>query len=207
MRRVPWLQFGEDALLLARFKPHYWERTDEYALTLTDRFRNERGVRLYILEGYEPDSMEKGSESWQFPDGSRDADRNFAVVGFGHRKKLPVASYGVFRQTNPYGIAAYAQSFIYNANPNPRTTGNGFQPRVSFDTLNWINAVRDHPGQRPRNNTYPVPQVVEPRVRINWQVKLVPASRVTESLWWQKGDLGEIMWRTTPLHLDISSTH
>ncbi len=207
--RVPWLKFGEDALLLARFKPHYWDRTDEYALMLADRFRRERGVLLYHLDGYDPDKIEKGSERWQTAAGSREADRLFAVVGFGHRARMPVASYGAFRQANPDGIAAYAQAFIYNANPNPRTAGGGFQPEASFDTLNWFNRVRDHPGERPSDTDRysPIPDVPEPRIRINWQVKLVPTTRVAESIWWQKGDLGSIMRRTTPFHLDISGTH
>ena len=142
-------------------------------------------------------------------DGSREADRQFALIGFGHRPKLPVASFGAFRQTNPDGIAAYAQAFVYNANPNPRTTGGGFQPRVAYDTLNWVNAVRDHPGQRPSDaDRYsPIPNVPEPRVGVNWQVKLVPTTRVTDAIWWQTGDLGTIMRRTTPFHLDLSGTH
>lgn len=205
--RVPWLQFGEDALLLSRFKCHYWDRTDRYALLLADRFRNERGVRLYHLDGYDPDRQEKGSERWQTAGGSREADRMFAVVGLAHRGPLPVAGLGVFRQTNPDGMAAYAQAFVYNANPNPRTTARGFQPVVSYDTLNWVNRVRDHPGQGPTDDTYPVPSVPEPRVRLNWQVKLVPATRVTDSIWFQKGALGKVMRRTTPIHLDISGTH
>ena len=120
-----------------------------------------------------------------------------------------MASFGVFRQTNPNGMAAYAQAFTYNANPNPRTTGGGFQPGVSYDTLNWLNAVRDHPGQRPLDDdTYsPVPNVPEPRIRVNWQVKLVPATRVTDSIWFQQGDLGTVMRRTTPIHLNLSGTH
>lgn len=205
--RVPWLQFGEDALLLSRFKAHYWDRTDQYSLLLADRFRRERGVRLYHLDGYDPDRQEKGTERWQFASGSREADRLFAVVGFSHRPRLPVAGLGVFRQANPDGMAAYAQAFIYNANPNPRTAGGGFQPVVAYDTLNWINRVRDHPGQRPRDSSYPVPSVPEPRIRVNWQVKLVPTTRVADSIWWQKGDLGTIMRRTTPFHLGLSGTH
>ena len=207
--RVPWLKFGEDALLLARFKPHYWDRTDEYALTLADRFRRERGVRLYHLDGYDPERQEKGTERWQTAGGSREADRLFAVVGFAHRGRLPVAGLGVFRQANPDGMAAYAQSFVYNANPNPRTAGGGFQPVVAYDTLNWVNRVRDHPGQRPRDTEryLPIPNVPEPRVRINWQVKLVPTTRVAESIWWQKGDLGQIMRRTSWVHIPLSGTH
>ncbi|MCU0703142.1 MAG: pilus assembly protein TadG-related protein [Fimbriiglobus sp.] len=207
--RVPWLRFGEDALLLARFKPHYWDRTDEYSLTLTDRFRREGGVLLYHLNGYDPDREEKGSEEWQTADGSRQADRQFAVVGFGHRGRAETASYGVFRQANPHGIAAYAQAFVYNANPNPRTTGGGLQPRVAYDTLNWVSPVFDHPGQRPvdTDRYSPIPNVAEPRVRVNWQVKLVPATRVADSIWFQRGELGEVMRRTAPFHLGMTGTH
>jgi len=58
------------------------------------------------------------------------------------------------------------------------------------------------------DDTYsPVPNVPEPRIRVNWQVKLVPATRVTDSIWFQQGDLGTVMRRTTPIHLNLSGTH
>jgi hypothetical protein len=205
--RVPVLQFGEDALLLSRFKCAYWDRTDEYTKTMTDRLRKDHSVRLYIVEGWTPDGTAKGRETWTRADGSREADKLFCVLGFAHRPAPTVTSFGIFRQANPHGTAAYAQGMAYNANPQSPGGSSAYQPQVGWDTLNWDNRVREFPGERPRDDSYPVPTVEEPRVRVNWQAKLVPTTRLAESIWWQKDDLGRVLRHTPPFHIDLTGAH
>lgn len=183
--RVKWLQFGEQALLLSRFKCFYWDLTDQYTETITTRLRAGRffAVRPYILQGWEPGGIEKGNEVWTRADGSRKADTLFATLGFAHRGPTRVTSFGIFRQPNPDGILAYSQGMVYGGNRQTGGSPPGFQPRVGWDTLQWDNDVRDWPGQRPVDlETYPVPYVPEPRVKVNWQAKLVPTTRLHEAV-------------------------
>jgi hypothetical protein len=103
---------------------------------------------------------------------------------------------------------------VYNANPQRNSTPNGFQPQIGWDTLNWENAVREFPGLRPNDDSYPVPDnVVEPRVRINWQAKLVPVSRLNEPAFLAVaagGLYGKPIQRVSPAFLldrPITKTH
>ena len=191
--RVPFLRFGEDALLLSRFKCFYWDRTDEFTLKLTARLHLGKalpddsgnklfGVRPLVMKGWQPNATpQKGKEDWTKATGSARADELFGTVAFADRPTLPMTSGRIFRQPNPDGLTAYAQAMVYNANPQRDSSPNGFQPQIGWDTLNWENAVREFPGLRPNDDSYPVPDnVAEPRVRINWQAKLVPVSRLNE---------------------------
>jgi hypothetical protein len=212
--RLPMLRFGEKALLLARFKVHYWQRTDEFTLTLTRRLKQGGGllaVNPYILEGLDLDRIDKGQETWTQASGSREADRLFGVIGFAHRRKPKIAAGGIFRQSNPDGLVGYAQGMIYNANPQPRagaaTAGAGWQPVVGWDTLNWAGPVPEYPGAGPNGPDPTIPTVPEPRIRINWQTKLVPTTRLAESIPFQQGELGRVVRRTPWWFTPLSGTH
>src|SRR5262249_14401359 len=79
--RVPSLGFGEHALMLSRFKMHYWARTDLYTRTLAQRMKQRAGVNLPILRGLDVDRIEKGREEWTRAEGSRTADQLFCLIG------------------------------------------------------------------------------------------------------------------------------
>jgi hypothetical protein len=59
----------------------------------------------------------------------------------------------------------------------------------------------------PNQGDCPVPNVPEPRIHLSWQTKLVPTTRLAESIWWQRGELGSILRRTPPVHTPLGSTH
>lgn len=224
--RVPLLQFGEDALLLSRFKCYYWDRTDEYTLKLTARLHLGKtsptnggraifGVRPLVVKGWKPNANPtKGKEDWTKESGSRKADELFCTVAFAHREKIPLTSERIFRQPNPDGIVCFSQAMCYNANPQRTSWPQGFQPQIGWDTLNWINEVREFPGLRPNDDTYPVPRgVIEPKFRVNWQAKLVPVSRLNEPAYFAAaatGIYGKPMQRMSPVFLldtSITKTH
>ena len=200
--------------LLARFKVHYWQRTDEFTLTLTRRLKQRGGllaVNPYILEGLDLDRIDKGQEAWTKASGSREADKLFGVIGFAHRRKPKIAAGGIFRQSNPDGLVGYAQGMIYNANPQPRggaaSAGAGWQPVVGWDTLNWAGPVPEYPGTQPSGPDPTIPDVPEPKIRINWQTKLVPTTRLAESIPFQQGELGRVVRRTPWWFTPLSGTH
>jgi len=207
--RRPWLIFGQVALTLSGFTGHYEKRTNEYTRTLTDRLRKNSDIRLYVLPGWEPGGSEKGREEWTrgTDRASTMADQMFSTIGFAHRDPPKVLSYGIYRQTNPDGMVGYAQSMIYGANPQVPSPGAGLQPRLGWDTLHWASAVHEFPGKSTSWLGFSIPSVDEPRVKINWQAKLVPTTRLTESLPYQKGKIGTVIRRTTPLPMNLTGTH
>jgi hypothetical protein len=185
------LTFGEQVLLLSRFKAHYWDRTDEFTLKLTARLhlgkskaseggRAVLGVRPFVVKGWGPGLPKKGEEAWTKAEGSRRADELFGTVAFASRPALPLTSAAIFRRTNPDGLTAFAQAMVYNGNPQSPGGPADLQPQVGWDTLNWANRVKEFPGDRPGDDSYPVPSVERPRIKLNWQAKLVPVSRLNE---------------------------
>jgi hypothetical protein len=208
--RIPLLHFGEDFLLLARFKSYYMTRSNEFTLTLSQRMKTDSHVNLYIMEHTALDGADKGHEPWTTSEGSPEAGRLFSVVSFAHRPPPPITSFGIFRQGNPDGLVAYAQAMIYNANPQRgRSAGNKKQPVVGWDTLNWDNVVPEFSWDKPRAPDPPIEAMPEPRIRLNWQAKLTPTTRllpaaVAEAL--QGGPQGRVLRRTAAV-LPLASTH
>jgi hypothetical protein len=201
--RVPLLRFGEDALLLSRFRHHYQARTDEFTLLLAKR-QKESGVHvnLLILDDLQQDSQDKGQEPWTKRNGSTRADELFSTIGFAHRHRHAMNSSPLFRQSNPDGLVAYAQVMLYNANPQPRTQPPAHQqPVVGHDTLNWDNAVPEaaNPGYNANTNNSSIPSIDEPKIRINWQARLVPTTRLRMKVLEQPEDVGTRVLRGIPL--------
>ncbi len=178
--RTHWMKFGEDALLLSRFKVHYLVHTDEFQKVLTKRAKEDNGINLMILEGTDLGGSDKGTESWTTEGGSAEAESMFGVIGFAHRPAKPVIGGKIFKQATPDGTAAYAMALVYNANPQKPFAGpGGSQRRVGWDTLNWSVDVPEYPGPADRKNLdkdIAIPNVPRPEIRLNWQAKLVPTS-------------------------------
>jgi hypothetical protein len=204
--RTPWLAFGLGTLTLSGFKHHYFDWTNTFTRTITDRLRRE-DVRLYVLPGWEPGRREKGTEDWTRADGSRQADELFCAVGFAHRPAARVTSFRIFRQANPDGMVAYAQGMAYGANPQTPNPGRQQQPRLGWDTLQWASPVREFDGGTDEGGYFNIPDAPEPRIGLNWQAKLVPTTRLVEAASWQTGALGTVIRRTPPWHMDLTGTH
>jgi hypothetical protein len=159
------------------------------------------------------------------------ADRMFCVVGMAHRPKPPLFSLFVgtsplFRQENEGGMACYAQAMFYNANEQQQGSGTqDLQPIAGWDTLNWgvddrnrPVRVPEYPGPLPQeddshSNLHPLtPTTPQPIIRLNWQSKLVPTTRLVEAtgyqLLFQRGPTSNVLWRAqTELPLNLAKTH
>ena len=203
--RLPMFRFAEDALLLARFKNFYRTQTDDWTLRICRPAKNP--MRLLMLQDVDLVKSDKTFEPWTLADGSALADQRFAVVGFARKSPAKVSSFGIFRQGNPDGIVAYAQQMIYNGNPQHRNSGTPTQqPIAGWDTLDWSNRVPEYPGPGLMGPNSIIVEVPEPRIRPNWQSKLVPTTRLAESTQWQRGELGEVLRRTAS-GLNLAGTH
>ncbi len=137
---------------------------------------------MYVLQGMTPES--KGlTEPWI--NDTELAARLFCVTA--EIKKQPPRLLGevLFKPNNAEPRRAFATAMVYNANGRDITPApTAAQPNTGWDTLNWAPPVRapewgDHkPSQRSDLEPW---QLVKSRqlqdhnrVRINWQVKLVP---------------------------------
>ena len=173
--------------------------------------------------------------------GSEMADRKFCVVGLAHRPPprvtAPFLGAGaLFRQENANGMVCYAQAMFYNANPqqrgsgtqDPQQRGSGtqdLQPIAGWDTLNWgvdeqnrPIRVPEYPGPVPQEDDshstlHPLtPTTPQPIIRLNWQSKLVPTTRLAEATVYQVlirgGLIGDALRRAqTEVPLDLAKTH
>jgi len=211
--RIPMLQFGSDTLQLARFESFYVLHTQAMSLSLVQQAKEKQGIHLLILDGLEDAQMNKGQETWTKSSGSRQADKLFCIMGFALRDAPPLVAPVFFDPVNSGGVACFAQAMTYNANPQLPSQSDATQAQVGWDTLNWLgpNVPEWKSGADPNPAgktpvTYYTSVAPEPVVRLNWQTMLVPATRVSESVLWQRGKLGRIMDRTA-VDLEMSRTH
>jgi hypothetical protein len=193
--RVPILQFMRECLLLARSAYFYKHYSNLFTAQKAREAKQRRGVNLYILKGLDLTQGEKGNEPWTRRSGSSQAGRLFCLVGFAHRKSPPMLGPGFFNRQNPDGIVAYAQGMIYNANPQSGPGGGSLQPRVGWDTLNWVSPVLELNMNEGNKSDEPSDQ---PQIRVNWQTKLVPVTRLTESVSQLNGPFREVIGRSVP---------
>lgn len=170
--RGPIRQKMHDWLILSKATDYYLRYTNEFMPTQARRLKDEHGVHLPMLIDADPVEVAKGSEPWTFAGGSDRVDALFGVVAFARRPPPKIMVTGIYPRLNPDGVVTYAQALTYNANPQERgSTAGGLQPNVGWDTLNWERPVPECPTA---NDSADVP-----RVRLNWQAKLVPARAAT----------------------------
>ncbi len=135
-----------------------------------------KNIQLYVLKGLkETDGgFNKSQEDWNNWDNRRQAsskiDQLFCHIGFVRSKKPKISLKSIFRQENPHGFVCYAQSMIYNANPQQRPAASGgggaAQPKAGWDTLGWTGNAIEYPGK----------QSGRPKIKLNWQAKLTPVT-------------------------------
>ncbi len=204
--RQPWIDFGKDALLLSRFGKYFEDRSTQYTLSIIKKQRDDNDIKLYVMK---PDPQGSGNtypktyEPWTYAAQSSQVDQMFTVVGMAHRRAAIVAGSGIFRQENPQGMVCYAQAMFYNANPQRRGSGDdNTQPTAGWDTLNWDGtvAIPEYPGPAPQSDDTSIitPSTPQPLIRLNWQSKLVPTTRLTEASAFQRGAIGDVLRRTIP---------
>ncbi len=190
----PWVAYHREPVWrdLARLAPlsqaedYYKDYTDGYAKVLCDRYQTDhRDLGLFVPQDDAP--PDKGWEIWT--EQRVPADALFGTLVVVRMRPDPVVGSVVYAQDHPHGQFYYAQSMNYNANPQrphphridlrcKRISPNR-QAAVGFDTLNWAPYTRQQ--QMPweliaktDQGGKPTPEF--PQVRLNWQVKLVPAS-------------------------------
>jgi hypothetical protein len=187
--RQPALEFAEFALLLARSGLYYQYFTDRYTLQKSFELKSDHDVQLFVLLDTDLATQAKGRHELWRNDSDR-IDELFCQMGFGQRVTLEPISRSIYRPENPDGTVCYSQAMIYNANPQRPETGNrNTQSQVGWDTLNWSVPVREVPVIKNLPDVEPDESVTwrppkgvkEPQIRLNWQVKLVPVTRLTES--------------------------
>jgi hypothetical protein len=178
--RVPFQQFGESLLYLSRFKMFYTNHTNDWTIELVKRAKQKNNLHLLVMKDTNLDGADKGAEQWTKKAGSDRADELFSTMGFA-LKKSPRYTTSFFRNPTKDGVFAYSQAMVYNANPQTGSASGGQQKRLGWDTLNWDFQASPIP-EWVKDNTsgaFKVQNVPEPRIKLNWQSKLVPTTRLT----------------------------
>jgi hypothetical protein len=193
--REPLLELMRDALRLARTAYHYKKYTNSFTLQKAIEMKRERGVNLHIMRDLDLAQSDKGEEVWTTRAGSRRADRLFSVVGFARRDAPDMFGPGIYERENRDGILGYAQAMVYNANPQHGPSGQGLQPEIGWDTLNWVSPVLEHNSHGGNSSDSPAAQ---PQILLNWQAKLVPVTRLNESAVVLEGRFRQVVRRLVP---------
>jgi hypothetical protein len=208
--RQPWIDWGKKAIILSRFADRYEKWTNDSTLPIIKGIKEKSGFKVYVLQGLDLNGQGKTSEPWTYAANSQRAEQMFSVVGLAHRSPPPVVGRGIFRQENPQGMMCYAQAMIYNANPQKRGSGNGdWQATAGWDTLNWAGPAPEFPGPLPPGDDTPTPTTPQPLTQLNWQVKLIPTTRLGEAMLWQWEQpkvIRDALGRANPA-LSLSRTH
>lgn len=164
-----------------------WLRTDKTmknALTIVNFEAPEqsgngakgKNIKLYVVKGLNQTtgSFSKSQEAWNDWDdrsaSSTEIEKLFCHIGFVRSEQPKISVKSIFRQENPQGIVCYAQSMIYNSNPQQRPAASGgggaSQPQVGWDTLGWTGNAIEFPGKMSGR----------PQIKLNWQAKLTPVT-------------------------------
>ncbi len=203
----PWVQYhrrslllwGQDSVLLGRFKDYYWRRTKITTEGIAERMKKAIGTKVawnpFVMADTTNASNHR-TQIWRY--NSTNADQRFCVVGFAWRDDrssfLPKLLGGAVSADGK--IAAYSQAMIYAANPTVAVPATGYQDNDGWDTLVWASQVVTHPGPGfdtktgPDKDT-PPDTVAQPIPKPDWQVRLVPTSRAGEAAGYLSGLLGD----------------
>jgi hypothetical protein len=193
--RKPILDFGRAVLPLSGFAGYYHDESNDFTLNMAWWQWLENKTRLFVLKDLEVAGADKGEERWTRKAGSRRADELFAVIGFAHQDAPEIMGAPLIRPYQPDGMAAHAQVLVYNANPQDRPRRKKWQPVVGWDTLNWDNAVPEYEFGEPYGCDREIRE--QPRIKLNWQAKLVPTTRLADAVGTQDAELNRILERTT----------
>jgi hypothetical protein len=181
-------------LPLSGFARFYHESSNEFTLHMAWWQWVENETRLFVLKDLDVRGPDKGREPWTKKDGSRLADERFSLIGFASQPAPVVIGAPVFRQSQPDGLLAHAQVLLYNANPQDRPRKAEWQPVVGWDTLAWDNEVPEFEFGEEYGSDRRIRE--QPRMRLNWQVKLVPTTRLSDAAGSQNDKLNAILGRT-----------
>ncbi len=202
--RKPIIEFGEIALPMSRFARYYHDETNDFTLNMAWWQWSENGTKLFAIKDLEVAGPDKGEEPWTKKAGSRRADELFAIVGLAHQPAPTVYGYPLFRQYQPDGLVAQSQAMIYNASPQDHPRKAKWQPVVGWDTLAWNVAVPEYEFGKDYANFRKVTE--QPRMKLNWQAKLVPTTRLGDAAGTQTEPVNRVLERTKT-DTALSNTH
>ena len=195
---TPWVQstrfqFVEKTQLMffSRFSEFYRKRTGQYTLDLAD-YVNRGGaskipMRPLVMHGTNKamQTLAAGvnpsrAETWRKKEGQDLMHHLFGVVGIAWQKQ-PASRIKVFNDEMA-DLGAYAQAILYAADEHGAYVDKGksskHQDTSGWDTLAWKNRVPHYEWDQNGD----LDQDRMPIARPNWQVKLVPASLISEAL-------------------------
>ncbi len=206
--RKPILEYGRRVLPLSGFAEHFHRHSNEFTLNMAWWQWEENRTRLYRLKDLNVTGRDKGREEWAREDGFDRANELFGVLGFAHKPPPEVTGFPVFRQPQPDGMAAVAQVLVYNANRQDRPRVPKWQPVVGWDTLAWDDPVPEFEFGKEFGSDRAIRRTDQPRVRLNWQAKLVPVAskRLADAAGTQAADLNRVLDRLVT-DRPLSNTH
>ncbi len=174
----PWIQEWRWPVLLAfdgvatlsRAARFYEYHSDRYAKETCQKFRDERGFKLYVMQKMNATNSgtDKGTESWRKRQNTEEADKLFCVVGFARKVKGTALTHNhIMPNTNAKPIAALSQAMIYNSNRPKKWESKGLdimfwllnrkgQPVEGWDTLNWTEGATEWKEGKPYFNLLPM---------------------------------------------------
>jgi len=165
----------------------------EKTATASARWSNQgEPLAMVVLEGaFDQQQPVKGNEAWTRSDasGRSDAEQRFTLLTMAHRDYQSLFATGVYPTAQQNGVAMVSQSILYNANPQRRDGSADSQASIGWDTLNWDTNGDDAGQQVPEWGRQAAVQSTRwpwelfdgldqaPRVKLNWQAKLVPVTQ------------------------------
>jgi hypothetical protein len=174
----PWVVFDRSPILMNTA----WMKasgTSIYYHKWTDHDTTERCLNYYVdhdkpmLVIKHNNLPEKGNELWTKD--PRDTDSLFSIIAFAYEPSPRPFGMPALKHQNEAGLVTYAQALTYNANSQkPGQADSRYQPEIGWDTLNW-----EAPVKIAMAYEYPAKVLLSthsPRVRLNWQSKLVPVT-------------------------------
>lgn len=201
--RKPVLDALAGTLHLAGSRDFYFHWSNGYSKMIVQEQQIPRGndpdshLGLYVLKGY--NGPDKGYERWNIAEFSEMADDYFTIMGLAHQEAPSVVGRPIFKQEHAYGMLTYAMVLLYNGNEQERPehridpTCKRLVPirqaNTGMDTLNWYPGSRQkktgcelRPASSGNGENRPFELLgitlpaEYPRVQVNWQSKLVPAT-------------------------------
>ena len=177
---------------------------------------------MYMLkEAYQKG---KGRETWT-TNGAQ-AEKLFTTLAVAHHKPFTPFFNLEFHGASSDGVVAYSQAIFYNGNrqsPNTWRAGSAFQPDVGWDTLNWqgsssaAKAYEFRHGYDAGTSFNPLinlPFITftkakeHPKVKLNWQAKLTPVTRLRESspTWLlMPSDMRSVLMKSSPTKIPLET--
>ena len=186
--RLPLAGAMKISLPLSNGTAWYMMWTSRFTLSKAVQYRrgkfSDDDLSMYVMT--DTDREKKGKEPWTT--NSNTAERLFTLMAASRRDVETIMGQSSFGDPEPKSVVTYSQAIFYNENSQKPDSGTSLrQPTIGWDTLNWDPAH----GANEFDKTTPasfgggalwsgaafLQNVPSPKVKLNWQAKLVPVTR------------------------------